>query len=286
MSDTQEDLERQQLLLGRELVARWTGLLKALSPYDWRHSAVRAAAERVLGVVRELGDGSPIELAIRQDLIYLDGARLKEGGARATAFQRLIGLLRSARIKSFVTDPNTDPRDLQVFGHLLLGVRERGVTPEEMLRELKVQSADSLEVAIDAAGEEEGRDAPRGPSATEARLHLLDRRSQGGLPRDAREGPHELATCEEGRAADDGVGGAGLRLRPQPHERQELRRVHLQPQCQRRRAGHRSGPRHRAPAQGALRRRTGRDAPRSGQALRLEGDLSTSLAPSHPTNAR
>ena len=155
MSDTQEDLERQQLLLGRELVARWTGLLKALSLYDWRHSAVRAAAERVVGVVRELGDGSPIELAIRQDLIYLDGARLKEGGARATAFQRLIGLLRSARIKSFVTDPNTDPRDLQVFGHLLLGVRERGVTPEEMLRELKVQSADSLEVAIDAAGEEE-----------------------------------------------------------------------------------------------------------------------------------
>jgi HD-GYP domain-containing protein (c-di-GMP phosphodiesterase class II) len=155
MSDAQEDLERQQLLLGRELVSRWTGLLKALSLYDWRHSAVRAAAERVLGVVRELGDGSPIELAIRQDLIYLEGVRLREGGASATAFQRLTGLLRAARIKSFVTDPNTDPRDLQVFGHLLLGVHQRGVTPEEMLRELKVQSADSLEVTIDAAGEEE-----------------------------------------------------------------------------------------------------------------------------------
>jgi HD-GYP domain-containing protein (c-di-GMP phosphodiesterase class II) len=155
MKETPEQLERETLRLGRDLVARWTGLFKALGLYDWRHSAVRAAAERTLAVVRELGDGGPVYLAIRQDVIYLDGAQLKEGGASATAFQRLVAVLRAARIKSFTTDPSADPVDLQVFGHLLLGVRERGVTPEELLRELKVHGANSIEVTIDAGDEEE-----------------------------------------------------------------------------------------------------------------------------------
>ena len=155
MNETPEQVERETIRLGRDLVARWTGLFKALGLYDWRHSAVRAAAERVLVIVRELGDGGPVHLAIRQDVIYLDGAQLKEGGASATAFQRLVGVLRAVRIKSFTTDPSADPVDLQVFGHLLLGVRDRGVTAEELLRELKVHGANSLEVTIDDAGEEE-----------------------------------------------------------------------------------------------------------------------------------
>ncbi|MEE9280740.1 MAG: HD domain-containing phosphohydrolase [Myxococcota bacterium] len=148
MSGTPEQLELHKLKLGRELIARWTGLFKALGLYDWRHSAVRAAAERVLAVLQDLGDGCPVDLAIRQDLFYLDGVQLKEGGAAATAFQRLNGLLRGARVKSVTTDPRADPRDLQVFGHLLLGVHQRGMTPEELLRELKIHQASSLEVTI------------------------------------------------------------------------------------------------------------------------------------------
>ena len=155
MSETPEQLERQKLAHGREFVARWTGLFKALGLYDWRHAAVRAAAERVLHSLRELSDGCPVDLAIRKDLIYLDGTRLKEGGASATAFQRLTGVLRAARIKGFTTDPNSDPFDLQIFGHLLLGVHQRGLTSEELLRELKVHNATSLEVVIDDSDEEE-----------------------------------------------------------------------------------------------------------------------------------
>lgn len=155
MNETPDELERRQLKLGRELVARWTGLFKALSLYDWRHSAVGAAAERVLAVVEELGEGSPVELAVRQDLIFLDGARLREGGATATAFQRLIGLLRAARIRSVSTDSRCAPLDLQFFGHLLLAVQQRGMEPGELLRELRIRSGDALRVTIDDEVEED-----------------------------------------------------------------------------------------------------------------------------------
>ena len=46
--------EAHQLQLGRDLVARWVGVFKALTLYAWHHSAVRSAATRVLEVAREL----------------------------------------------------------------------------------------------------------------------------------------------------------------------------------------------------------------------------------------
>lgn len=139
----------------RELVSRWLGLFKSLSLYSWEHGGVEECARRVMRAVQEASvGGSGVDIAVRGDSLYIDGARLRPGGPSSLAYRSLVRLLTNARVSSVFVDVETVPRDLQLFGHLVLSVSERRLTAEEMRRELAVRGAAGISVTPMADEEE------------------------------------------------------------------------------------------------------------------------------------
>ncbi len=148
MSQGNEGDERR-IVLGRLLIARFMGVFKALGLYEWQHSGVRAAADRVLDVVRLLDDsGGEVRLAVRGDSIFVDSTRVREGGASAASYQALERLLNLCHIETISIDSETPPSEIQVLAHLLRRMSESGATPDEVARELEVRSVTSLAVTF------------------------------------------------------------------------------------------------------------------------------------------
>jgi HD-GYP domain-containing protein (c-di-GMP phosphodiesterase class II) len=150
--------DARRLELGRDLLARWAALFKALRLYDWQHSGVTSFAERVRETVRDLcEDSTGVDLAVRGDSIYLDGVRLREGGPTASVYRRLVRLLDGAQVAGFGTDSDAELRDVQLFAHLVLAVFEGRSTREEMAQELKVRGVTGVSVTL----REKEDEAPR-----------------------------------------------------------------------------------------------------------------------------
>ena len=115
--------------------------------YDWRHSGVEAAAERMRDVISKLAEeGSNLDFSVREDSIYIDGARVKESGSASLAFHKLAKLIRAASVKSCQIDPDGPVQDIQLLGHLLLAVSEGRSTANELVDELTVRGAAGIEV--------------------------------------------------------------------------------------------------------------------------------------------
>ena len=149
MSDSDADRDQRRLELGRELIVRWLGLIKALRLYDWRHDGVRSCAQRVRDMVAELIGGAGIlDVALRNDSLYIDGKRVKESDSAASAFATLAQLLSNAGIGSFSTDAECDLEHLQLFAHLVISTSEGQRTPEEMLDELRIRGVGDIEVTL------------------------------------------------------------------------------------------------------------------------------------------
>ena len=149
MTSEQSDIDIRRVQLGRELVGRWMGLFRALRLYDWTHSGVEAAAERMREVISELAvEGSNVDFSVREDSIYIDGARVKESGSASLAFHKLAKLIRAASVRSCQIDPDGPVRDIQLLAHLLLAVSEGRSTPNELVDELSVRGAAGIEVTF------------------------------------------------------------------------------------------------------------------------------------------
>ena len=113
MTNQSSDSEIREIQLGRELVVRWMGLFRALRLYDWRHSGVTAAAEKVRAVTSKLAaDGSNVDLAVREDSIYIDRTRVRESSSDSLTFSKLANLLRTAGVASFCIDSDGPPENV------------------------------------------------------------------------------------------------------------------------------------------------------------------------------
>ena len=117
MTSQPSDSEIAKVQLERELVVGWLGLFRALRLYDWRHSGVEAAADRVRAMTRQLAaDGSNVDVVVREDSIYIERARVRETGSVSLSFHKFIRLLRAAGVSSFCIDPDGQVENIQLFG--------------------------------------------------------------------------------------------------------------------------------------------------------------------------
>jgi HD-GYP domain-containing protein (c-di-GMP phosphodiesterase class II) len=150
------DIERdaRRLGLGRDLIARWAGVFRSLRLYDWQHSGVVSAAERVRSTVAELADGTSVQLAVRSDCLFLDGLRVREGGSATSSYQALVRVLTSAGIESVTADAEAECREFQLVGHLLLRLAEGELRASEIERELKVRGVTGIDLGL-ASGDPE-----------------------------------------------------------------------------------------------------------------------------------
>ncbi|MBW2415549.1 MAG: HD domain-containing protein [Deltaproteobacteria bacterium] len=161
MSDSTES-DGRTITLGRLLIARWMAVFKALGLYEWQHSGVRAAADRVLEVVALLDEsGGEVQLAVRGDSIFVNSIRIREGGFSAVSYQSLERLLNLCDINTISMDAETPPNEIQVLAYLLRRITEGGSTADELARELEVRGVTSLVVTF-AKGEKPQADMLEG----------------------------------------------------------------------------------------------------------------------------
>ncbi len=137
----------RKLELGREAILQLTSLFKTLRLYDRDNDAVRNVTERILQTVLEVAEGEgELQVAVRGGALFVDRLRIREGAVGASSYHQLIDLLRSLRMSSLSIDTEVRPSEIEVLGTVLLEAVEKHYTPEELVRELRVQGAVHVEI--------------------------------------------------------------------------------------------------------------------------------------------
>jgi hypothetical protein len=135
------------LELARDLIVRWAALLKAVGLYEAENNALRAVCDKIRAAVSGLLDGgADLELAIREDSIFIAGQRVRESAVASSSYHLVIDILRAARIGAFRLDEDVTTRELQLFASLIVAVVRGDKTHADLESELKVHGVAGIEI--------------------------------------------------------------------------------------------------------------------------------------------
>jgi HD-GYP domain-containing protein (c-di-GMP phosphodiesterase class II) len=138
----------------RELISHWMALFRAIRFYEAGNDAIAALADRVLADVRALlGGAVDLELAVRQDSIFVGGERVRESALASAGYHGLIDTLRAARVRGLRIDEDATAREVEVVARLILEAAAATRSPGELRGELLVRGAAHVDVSFDEGGE-------------------------------------------------------------------------------------------------------------------------------------
>ena len=154
MTESRE-LDRQVLVVGRDLIGRLVALFRSIGLYGDDNTLLLESAEKICSLVSDLAEGrGELELAVRQDSIYVASQRIREASIASSSYQRLLDILRGSHVQSVSIEEQVEPHQLLTLARLIAETSRGERTPEEMITELKVRGVSGIELVLRSEGEE------------------------------------------------------------------------------------------------------------------------------------
>ena len=155
MSPEDTQAERHRHEHGRDLIAHWTALLRAVRLYDQANDTVMSHCERIRRTVRALiAADDDAELTVRHESIFVNGLRIRAAAVKSMNYQSLIDLMRGAGIGTMHLDEDATPLELEVCARLLQTAAESRQDASELVHELAVRGVSHVELDLEKQAEE------------------------------------------------------------------------------------------------------------------------------------
>ena len=155
MSPEDTQAERHRHEHGRDLIAHWTALLRAVRLYDQANDTVMSHCERIRRTVRALiAADDDAELTVRHESIFVNGLRIRAAAVKSMNYQSLIDLMRGAGIGTIHLDEDATPLELEVCARLLQTAAESRQDASELVHELAVRGVSHVELDLEKQAEE------------------------------------------------------------------------------------------------------------------------------------